>query len=63
MPDITMCQNKNCSSHNECYRFTAAPNPFRQSYANFKPDENGQCPRFIKEMNKLLTNNKGGYDE
>lgn len=35
MPDISMCQNKNCKFKNDCYRFTAIPNEHRQSYASF----------------------------
>ena len=36
MPDISMCLNKECPKRNECYRYTAEPNPFRQSYSKFQ---------------------------
>lgn len=32
MADITMCDRKECPSKDKCYRFTAEPNPYRQSY-------------------------------
>jgi len=32
MPDITMCSGKGCDIKQDCYRFTAEPNPYRQSY-------------------------------
>jgi hypothetical protein len=32
MPDITMCDRKECPSSALCYRFTAEPNPHRQAY-------------------------------
>ena len=35
MPDISMCRDKTCPSRTVCYRFTAVPNPLRQSYASF----------------------------
>ena len=37
MSDITMCLNKECSLKDNCYRFNAKPNPYRQSYGSFKP--------------------------
>jgi len=39
MADISMCKNINCPSSKYCYRFTATPNEFRQSYAGFAPEE------------------------
>ena len=30
--DITMCDGKECPMKENCYRFTATPNKFRQSY-------------------------------
>ena len=43
MPDISMCANKRCSQAETCYRFRAEPNPFRQAYADFQPNEDGTC--------------------
>lgn len=39
MPDIAMCLNETCLIKNNCYRFTAKPNPYRQSYCDFKPSK------------------------
>ncbi len=36
MPDITLCNNEECLQKKSCYRFTATPNPYYQSYATFK---------------------------
>lgn len=38
MPDITMCTGRNgaivCPLRSQCYRYTAKPNPRRQSFMN-----------------------------
>lgn len=55
MPDISMCQNKECPSKEKCYRYKAAPHPYRQAYASFTFDkETGNCEYFIK----MWTNEK-----
>ncbi len=46
MSDINMCLNKECAKRASCYRFTALVNEYRQSYADFKLDENGECEDF-----------------
>jgi hypothetical protein len=46
MPDISMCQNEECPLKKKCYRFTAKPSPLLQTYAYFKPDEDGKCEYF-----------------
>lgn len=42
MPDISMCANQTCPKKESCYRFTAKPCKY-QTYADFKPDEEGKC--------------------
>lgn len=32
MADITMCADHECTLKSKCYRYTAARNPFRQSF-------------------------------
>lgn len=32
MPDITKCYGESCPSKENCYRFTATPNEYRQAY-------------------------------
>lgn len=49
MPDISMCQNRDCPNRRKCHRFTATPNGLRQSYMKFEPDENGYCEYFWPE--------------
>jgi hypothetical protein len=46
MPDIAMCMNHSCPKSKECYRHEAKPNVYRQSYADFKPNEAGVCMYF-----------------
>jgi hypothetical protein len=52
MPDITMCINSECPLSSKCWRFVAIPNPFRQSYTDFKPytNEDGElaCDHFME---------------
>ena len=38
MPDISMCKNTTCPLRKDCYRFTAIPTPYRQSYSFYKPE-------------------------
>lgn len=32
MPDIAMCENKECERSHECFRFTAKPSKYMQTY-------------------------------
>jgi hypothetical protein len=44
MSDITMCQDKDCPKKNNCYRFTAQPDEYLQSYFAASPrNEDGTC--------------------
>lgn len=45
MPDISMCKNIECLKRLDCYRFMATPSCY-QSYADFKPDADGNCEYF-----------------
>jgi hypothetical protein len=47
MPDITMCDNKECSLTDNCWRFNAPPDRLSQSYSQFIPDDNGDCDFYI----------------
>jgi hypothetical protein len=47
MPDITMCKGEGCESKFTCYRFTAKPSEFMQSYFAERPDKNGGCEYYI----------------
>ena len=48
MPDIAMCEGIGCDIREQCYRHTAEPNPYRQTYYAVPPkDEDGNCNEFI----------------
>lgn len=49
MPDITMCEGTGCPAKESCYRFTAKPSEFRQSYFVKPPYENGKCTHYWGE--------------
>ena len=42
MADISMCYNDTCPLRETCYRFTAKPNPWRQTYADFTWSEDNE---------------------
>ena len=60
MPDISMCANALCPSKIYCYRFTAKPSEFRQTYAGFIVKEGeDKCDDFYpngKESEKCKLN-------
>lgn len=48
MPDIAKCENEECPSKEQCYRFTCKPSDFRQSYMGFEPEEGeDKCDGFM----------------
>jgi hypothetical protein len=55
MPDISMCSNDTCPLKDNCYRHTATPNEYRQSYAKFEwevIDIIAYCEYFIDNKKK-----------
>jgi hypothetical protein len=51
MPDVAMCKGQDCPRALNCYRFTAKPSEFRQSYfvkAPIKAD--GTCDYMYPNM-------------
>ena len=46
MPDITMCEGKDCPHKDICWRAQAEPSPYRQSYFIEAPVRNGECQYF-----------------
>lgn len=52
MADITMCDNKECPRRDSCYRFTAVPNPYRQSYWYPTPDHADCKGYWLLEINE-----------
>ena len=64
--DITMCEGKNCDLSITCYRYTATPSEYIQSYFTETPIENGECEYYwqdAKERAKNLMKLKKGYNE
>ena len=55
MPDITMCDNKQCPLMQSCYRSTAIPTPLWQSWIHFTPtiiDGDAKCDNYISDFNR-----------
>jgi hypothetical protein len=48
MPDISMCWGKDCPLKEDCYRYLAVPNEYRQSYFTTPPYDRalGECGFF-----------------
>lgn len=58
MPDITMCRAERddkliCPMREKCYRFTAKPNEFRQSYFIHAPWTFAQGDHWTCEVNDV----------
>jgi hypothetical protein len=49
MADITMCVGTDCPHKESCYRFTATPNEYRQSYFMSPPIKDGKCDMYWGE--------------
>lgn len=61
MPDISLCVNDKCPLRKECYRFTAVPSDFLQSYTFFNLNTDGTCNWFWDNKNiepKIESNEK-----
>lgn len=54
MPDITMCEGTGCPVKESCYRFTAEPNEFRQSYFATPPFKDGKCALYWGENQEAI---------
>lgn len=63
MPDITMCRNSACPDKENCYRWTANPNPRWQSYSFFEgPAGDQPCRHFAKNTEKSSVCHRGPRD-
>lgn len=48
MPDISMCENQKCPSRKSCQRYTAIPNGYWQTYADFEVEEgDDKCEYYL----------------
>ncbi len=52
MPDITCCHGKYCQIKEKCYRYTATPNAFWQSYFLISPYKDEKCEYFLEYKNE-----------
>lgn len=57
--DITMCNGKDCESKHTCYRFTARPNEYRQSYFAKSPIKNNGCDMYLNHQNSSKSRRAG----
>ena len=60
MPDITMCKGLGCPRKKWCWRYTAIPTPYRQSYFTTPPNKGSKCEYFwrdtmVKVPEKLIS--------
>jgi len=63
MPDISMCRSERCPIKKKCYRYTATPSDFRQSYSNFSPDASPEMEGCSYFWNNSKFLNKKQRDE
>jgi len=56
MPDITMCPGTNCPQRGKCYRFTARPSEYMQSYFMEAPIKDGKCDMYWGENAESIWN-------
>jgi hypothetical protein len=56
MPDITMCPGTNCPQREKCYRFTAKPDEYWQSYFIDPPIKDGKCDLYWGENAESIWN-------
>lgn len=48
MPDISMCHGEGCPQKETCYRYTAKPSEYRQSYGMFEANMNNKkCDYYV----------------
>lgn len=48
MADITMCKGEGCPFKNNCYRYKAKANEYRQSFFVEPPIKNNKCDFYWK---------------
>ncbi len=57
MADISMCMGTGCPLKEQCYRYTARPDEYRQSYFVTPPiDEEGRCDYYWSNGNRTNLN-------
>ncbi len=57
MPDITMCPGTDCPHKENCYRYTAKPSKYAQSYFVEAPiKDGGKCDHYWGENGEAIWN-------
>jgi hypothetical protein len=56
MPDITMCNGKNCNLASTCLRYKATPSKYSQNYFTEAPIEDGKCDYYWETAEKRAEN-------
>jgi hypothetical protein len=56
MSDITMCVGTNCPQKETCYRYTAKPNEYWQSYFSVPPIKDGKCDMYWGDNSERIFN-------
>jgi hypothetical protein len=56
MPDITMCVGTDCPQKETCYRYTAKPSEYRQSYFSVPPIKDGKCEYYWGDKAEAVFN-------
>jgi len=54
MPDITMCPGTNCPYKESCYRFTAKPSEYWQSYFTEPPFKGDECEMYWGDNAEMI---------
>ena len=54
MADITKCKGTGCPAKELCYRYTAKPNEYRQSYFVEVPYKDDECDHFWGEHSEFI---------
>ena len=55
MPDISMCEGTDCPLKESCYRFTAYPSQYMQSYFTTPPiKKDGTCEYYWPVTTKTM---------
>ena len=63
MPDIAMCKNEKCKFKEDCFRFTAKPSEFHQTYTKFNCKDKDGIDTFFWKNGKPSVNPKNKEDE
>jgi hypothetical protein len=55
-PDISLCLGTDCPQKETCYRFTAKPNEYWQSYFSVPPIKDGKCDMYWGDNSERIFN-------